>query len=238
MCVLVALRSLPGVLCLAANRDERTNRPWQPPQLLLEDPPVFGGRDLVAGGSWLAVNLTARLVVGVSNARLRAPAGERSRGELVVTLAREAGLADAAALLGELDLARYGPFNLLLADPRELWTATNAPLPLLRREEERAIAIGNDLLTTPSRRLTEVRMAAGALAGQGYGEVLDAFAGLLADHRGLDPLCRHGHGYGTVCSTLVALSSAGVLEYRFASGPPCTTAFVELALPPSPPPRH
>lgn len=233
MCVLVALRSLPEVLCLAANRDERTDRPWQPPQLLVEDPPVFGGRDLIGGGSWLAVNLEARLVVGVSNARLKAPVGERSRGELVVTLAKETGLGDAAALLGELDLTRYGPFNLLLANPLELWTATNTPEPLLRREEGRAVAIGNDLLIAPSRRLVEVRAAAGALSGQVHEEHLKALAGLLADHGGDDPLCRHGQGYGTVCSTLFALSSAGVLDYRFAAGPPCTTPFTTLDLPPA-----
>ena len=54
---------------------------------------------------------------------------------------------------------------------------------------------------------------------------------LLADHEGEDPLCRHGRGYGTVCSSVVAIVGRKVKTYRFAAGPPCTTAFADVALP-------
>ena len=48
---------------------------------------------------------------------------------------------------------------------------------------------------------------------------------LLADHEGADPLCRHGDGYGTVCSTILTLRAGTVGRYLFAPGAPCTTPF-------------
>ncbi len=232
MCVLVAIRSdAPPHLLLGANRDERTDRPWTPPQLLLDEPPVFGGRDLVGGGSWLAVNLASGVVVGVTNARLGAPPGERSRGELVVSVAREAGVAEGVALLGELDLDRYGPFNLLIADAHTLWTATNVPNPSLQREEGAVVVLGNTPLDAGGARTRHAHQAALPLARLGRERAASALATFLADHRGEDPLCRHGHGYGTVCSTILELEPGGVRRYRFAAGPPCTTRFVEVPLP-------
>src|SRR6267378_4594459 len=45
----------PHTLLLGANRDEDPARPSDPPAVLSTDPPVAGGRDRVAGGTWLAV---------------------------------------------------------------------------------------------------------------------------------------------------------------------------------------
>lgn len=231
MCVLVAVRrDAPSRLIVGANRDERTSRPWMPPALLLPEPPVFGGRDLVGGGSWLAVNLDTGVVVGVTNARLGAPAGERSRGELVVSVAREAGAAQGVALLSELDLSCYGPFNLLVADAETMWTATNTPGPLLRREAGGVVVLANDALTAQSERVARtVRRAEAAAAGAAPLE--KAFEALLADHEGPDPLCRHGVGYGTVCATILSLAARRVQRYRFAAGPPCRTPFMDVPLP-------
>jgi hypothetical protein len=54
---------------------------------------------------------------------------------------------------------------------------------------------------------------------------------LLADHDGADPFCRHGDGYGTVCSTILVLRGTTLASYRFAPGPPCKTTFSEISLP-------
>ena len=59
MCTLVLLRrpGHPWPLVLAANRDEMADRPWRPPGRHWPDRPgVVGGRDDLAGGSWLALN--------------------------------------------------------------------------------------------------------------------------------------------------------------------------------------
>jgi hypothetical protein len=230
MCLLIVVRRA-GELWLGANRDERLDRAWEPPALLVPDPPVLGGRDTAAGGSWLAVNLRAPFVVAVTNARLGAPPGERSRGHLVVDAAAERGLGEAVALVEELDLQRYGPFNLLLADASHAFLATNWPSTRLERVDEELVAIGNDRLDDPGPRTRVAALHARGLAGMDPTALAPALVCLLSDHGGADPFCRHSERYGTVCSTLLRLGPAGVLAYRFAAGPPCTAPFLEVAVP-------
>ncbi|HZD97636.1 MAG TPA: NRDE family protein, partial [Micromonosporaceae bacterium] len=59
MCT-VLLRRSPGArwpILLAAVRDEFTGRAWDPPAAHWpEEPSIFGGRDRLAGGTWLAVD--------------------------------------------------------------------------------------------------------------------------------------------------------------------------------------
>jgi uncharacterized protein with NRDE domain len=233
VCILLAVRrSHPaGELWVAANRDERLDRPWQPPRLLTPDPPVFGGRDLVSGGSWLAVNLEAGFLVGVTNARRGAPPAERSRGQLVLDLAAERSTAEALALLSELDLARYGDFNLLLADGHECWLATNTPAARIEAGESGVVAIGNDPLEEPGERVLAAAARASSVAQSNASTLAGALQQLLADHEGPDPLCRHGERYGTVCSSIIVLENGAVSSYLFAPGPPCTTPFGDVAVP-------
>jgi uncharacterized protein with NRDE domain len=230
MCLLLAVRR-PGELWLGANRDERLDRAWEPPALLVAEPPVLGGRDVTAGGSWLAVNLTAPFVVAVTNARLGAPPGERSRGQLVVDTAAERTLAEAVALVGELDLARYGPFNLLLADATHAFLATNWPKERLERVDASLTAIGNDRLDDPGPRTRIAALQALELLDLDAAALEPALVRLLSDHTGADPFCRHSERYGTVSSTLLRLDPAGVASHRFAAGPPCATPFLDIAVP-------
>lgn len=234
MCLLLALRAPAAepVLHIAANRDERLDRPWLPPRGLRETPQVLGGRDLLGGGSWLAVNLDAGFVVAVTNARLGAPPGERSRGELVVDAAAQESLAAAAALLGEVQLDRYGPFNLLIADAGRTLLATNHPEPLLLESVEAVVAIGNEPLAEPGERVL-LAAAAARRALDRPASLGESLVGVISDHDGADPVCRHGDRYGTVCSTLLVLAPGRLISYEFAPGPPCRTPFSSVA-PPAP----
>ncbi len=233
MCVLLALRPPRpgGRLWIAANRDEKTDRPWVGPGLLVPSPPVYGGRDMVGGGSWLALNLTGDFVVGVTNAVRGARPGERSRGRLVVELAEQETLGAAVALLTELDLSRYGLFNLLIADGDGVWTATNVAGGRAAPTRARVLAVGNSPLDDPARRLTEAEEHARSLLEAGPEDPFPALAALLADHGGDDPLCRHGEGYGTVCSTVLLMEPGRPPRYLFAPGPPCTTPYQAMDVP-------
>ena len=76
-------------LLVGANRDEHLDRPAVAMTVLREsDPRILGGRDELAGGTWLAVNAHG-LVAGLTNRPL--PGGpdksKRSRGELPLVLA-------------------------------------------------------------------------------------------------------------------------------------------------------
>lgn len=110
MCTLIVRTGSP--LTLLGVRDEFTDRPWEGlGEHWPEHPGVIGGRDLKAGGTWLAVNPAARRAAALLNGH-GAPAPDTrkvSRGDLALR----------AASTGEPpagDLTCYDPFHLVLAD--------------------------------------------------------------------------------------------------------------------------
>jgi hypothetical protein len=105
-------------LLLLGFRDEFADRPWQPPGRYWPGSPLVGGRDELAGGTWLAVSPGLPRVACVLNTRGQqaAPQNRRSRGELPLRAA-----ADGPQALKQLHedrgtLARYDPFFLISAD--------------------------------------------------------------------------------------------------------------------------
>ena len=120
MCLLLlALNRVPQrPWLLLGNRDEFHARPTAPASAWSDAPQIIGGRDLSAGGSWLALNRNGRYaaVTNVRSGTLR-PA-PRSRGELVGNFV--AGTAQPSAYLAGVAARRdeYGPFNLIVGDER------------------------------------------------------------------------------------------------------------------------
>lgn len=110
-----------GPLLVAANRDEYYARPtaaldfWRP-----EHPDVLGGRDLQAGGSWLAIDVRGRFAAVTHIREGRARSAARSRGELVKRFVsgNESALEFAAWLKAEH--GQFAPFNLLFGEIRNL----------------------------------------------------------------------------------------------------------------------
>jgi uncharacterized protein with NRDE domain len=111
---------------LLGNRDEFHGRASAPAQAWTDAPDVVGGRDLEAGGTWLALHRNGRFaaVTNVRNGQSRR--GPRSRGELVAGFVRGT---DTPAYYAA-DIARrsteYGPFNLIVGDRRSAAGASSA----------------------------------------------------------------------------------------------------------------
>ena len=90
MClILLALNAVPKrPWLLLGNRDEYHGRPSAPAAHWDDAANVAGGRDLEAGGSWLAVTRDGRFAA-VTNVRAGPPRrGKRSRGALVADFVR------------------------------------------------------------------------------------------------------------------------------------------------------
>ena len=89
MCLIAVahLVSYAPPLVIAANRDEFYDRPTRPARRWEDDPRITGGRDLRAGGSWLAVRDDGRFAA-VTNVRGGRREGGPSRGELVANFVR------------------------------------------------------------------------------------------------------------------------------------------------------
>lgn len=123
MClILVVWRVHPSYRCIvAANRDEFHARPAAPAQWWQDKPHILGGRDLRAGGTWLALNRRGRFAA-LTNFRGGRPAGAEapSRGALVADLL-DAGrpLQDELAHLAQVG-RQYDAFNLIFSDGERL----------------------------------------------------------------------------------------------------------------------
>ncbi len=104
----------PGApVLLAGIRDEFFDRAWLPPGPHWPDHRgLIGGRDLLAGGTWLALAPAERRVACVLNGRGRmAPVtSRRSRGVLPLQVAAD-------GMLERAHLADFDPFHLLSAQP-------------------------------------------------------------------------------------------------------------------------
>lgn len=102
---------------LAGVRDEFHDRPWIPPgRHWPQYPRLVGGQDLLASGTWLAVDPQAPRVSCVLNGRgpLAPESGRLSRGELPLRFA-------ATGAVDDLDLIRYDPFHLICATLTEVF---------------------------------------------------------------------------------------------------------------------
>ena len=116
MCLIaIAVHASPRYpIVIAANRDEFYDRPTRPLHIWDDDPNIAGGRDLRAGGSWLAVTRDGRFAA-VTNIRGNdGPPNPRSRGALVGDFVRSniAPLAYAQSIRPD----EYAGFHLLAGD--------------------------------------------------------------------------------------------------------------------------
>lgn len=113
----------PHWLHLVANRDEFHDRPSAALDDWPDAPQILGGRDLRAGGSWLALHRRGRLatVTNVRDPALVVPKQAPSRGELVHQALTCDDLAAWLERLAAGEAWRYAGFNLLVAEERRLW---------------------------------------------------------------------------------------------------------------------
>lgn len=243
MCtILLAWCCVPDArLVLASNRDELLARPAAPPGQLMASPPVFGGRDLLAGGTWLAVAQDGR-VAAVTNRRsgdadeVRRDPGLRSRGELPLTLLGAADPGQALAAVRPLD---YNPFNLLLVDASRALVGQSrggGTLAMTELPPGAHVLCVHDVddplhaKEVRTRRLLENVLTRCRTAA----ECAEAMSSVLRDHTAVDDprdaVCIHGDVYGTVSASLVVVGSDGAASYRHAAGRPCVTPFRDVAL--------
>jgi uncharacterized protein with NRDE domain len=109
----------PLIVC--SNRDEFYNRPTLAAQPWPENPQIFAGQDLQAGGTWLGLNLNGRFAA-ITNYRSNStpPPTAISRGTLCSDFLNSS--MEARDYLARIDnnRERYAGFNLLVGSSKEL----------------------------------------------------------------------------------------------------------------------
>jgi uncharacterized protein with NRDE domain len=232
-------------LVIAANRDESLTRPSSPPTLLNSTPWIYGGQDLLAGGTWLGINEYG-LMAAVLNRRAQDPLDPhcRSRGLLCLDALKHPSTHAAQHCVSEQPATQYNPFSLVIADP----FSASLVYPDNRTLQVRYLTPGvymltnrnlNDLECPRISRFSPRFLQISQNSPNPCPRLIDLFAQLheiLADHAATqDPrngLCLHLDGYGTCSSTLLAYSRReNRYVYLFASGPPCQSAYREVVVP-------
>lgn len=224
MCSIILSIGADGVFA-AANRDEMISRPWEPPAEYW--PGICGGRDVLAGGTWLALNRQGVMAAVLNREGTLGPApGKKSRGSLPLLALQYTSTAKAAAAIGALDAAEYRAFNLVLADAggaffiRGLGAGQPDIVPL--QPGVHMITAGEpDDLARPRIAKHLPRFQAAPVAE--WGRLLADSSGGRADQINVKPF--ENGGFGTVCASLVRLAHGSVTQHMFAAGPPDIAEF-------------
>jgi uncharacterized protein with NRDE domain len=111
-------------IILAGNRDEFHNRPSAKANWWADKDDIVGGRDLQAGGSWLALHRSGRFAA-VTNYRdaETASAKFRSRGHLVAEFLED--MESPVDYANRIDGGRYAGFNLIVGDADQVAYVSN-----------------------------------------------------------------------------------------------------------------
>jgi uncharacterized protein with NRDE domain len=249
VCLLIALFGVvPDVpLLIAANRDEMYQRPADPITVLrATQPRILGGRDELAGGTWLAVNEHG-VVAGLTNqpTGARDPA-KRSRGELPLVFAAYPDARTAVTqVCARLDPAAYNPCWMLVGDRHALFSVEVSGGHRAGVEElpPGRYVLENAPLWQPSAK--QQRVAGLVAALDGAGRVEAGLAAVLRDHQpatGPEPggpggwarpaelsaACVHTERYGTRSAMIVSVGQAGEPRVSVAAGPPCVTPLLDV----------
>lgn len=228
MCLVVlGGRSCTGgqhVLLIAANRDEMHDRPSLPLAWWPDVPEIAGGRDALAGGTWLAVRRDGRWATVLNDPLVDAPGSGRSRGTLVTEFL-QAGDMESVANEMHTGAAEYGGFHFLGGQGERFcqfgsrtggveWASVDVhvcdnhgpgnggPRARCAIQGFRAAAMATDVVGTLFALLADDRSP-----GEGKGDARPVFI--------------HGDRFGTRCSTVLEVQTSGRIrlhERRFAPG--------------------
>jgi len=209
-------------LIVAANRDEFYERKTAPADFWKDHPTVLGGRDLEAGGTWMAVTRSGKISMitnyrDLKNLKSKAP----SRGQLVSDYLIEK-IDPKNYLKGiEPNKDQYNGFNLIVGSPKELWYLSNYKSGV-EQIPEGVHGLSNALLDTPwpkvvkgknkfEQIIKEDKVEADALFTMLLDEQVapdtqlpDTGVGLERE-RQLSSMFIKSPGYGSRCSTVVLI---------------------------------
>ena len=239
MCTIVLLRrpGHPWPLLLAANRDERLDRPWDSPGPYWPDRPgMVAGRDRLGGGTWMGVRSGVMAAVLNRRGSLGPLQGKRSRGELPLVALAEADAEGAVARLLALDAGDYRPFNMVVADADRAVFVRSTGIGTVQAQPLgpgcHMVTAGEPDDPASPRIARHLPRFEAAVAPDPDGSWVE-WQALLADRTGPPAAAINvppTDGFGTVCSALLAIPAAGQPRLLFAPGPPDRAAYRPVPL--------
>jgi uncharacterized protein with NRDE domain len=240
---------------IASNRDEFYDRPASGPMVLNREPLILGGRDEREGGTWFGLTGDG-VFAGLTNQRSFGTRDDslRSRGELVVEALEAGQLHAVKRYLRRLDPIEFNEFNLIFGDGEQVCVAYGRRG--LQEVEIQMLGPGvhvlcNDRLGSPEfPKADAVRSRVLSIPAGPWSRVQAQLVELLSDRslpdpsdvpplppgtpfdqelaRRLQAICVETPAYGTVSSTIAAVSPGRVEQYQFSAGPPSEGGFQDM----------
>lgn len=227
VCTVVVL-VCPDQILLAANRDERIERPWDQPAAWWPDHPgVIGGRDRTAGGTWMAINRFGVIATVLNRPGTLGPAaGKRSRGDLPLMALMHPTAAAAADALTQLDASLWRGFNMVLVDRNGGWFVKgighgHPHVERLPKGISMVTAYDPNDPNSPRTAHHLPRFQAAEPSWEAWRPILADRRGELAQQLNVVPRA----GFGTVSSSFITTPASGDPIWLFAGGPPHIAAF-------------
>lgn len=257
MCTLIIRHEMDDdwATLVAANRDEFYHRDATGPMVLEESPRIVGGRDQLAGGSWLALTSDG-LFVGLTNQRSFGGRDDRlrSRGEIVVDALRAGTFDGVVRYLEGLDATAYNEFNLIFGDGRRIAAAygrlSDAKIELEPLQSGVHVLCNDRLGSSEFPKADEAHAKVASMPSGPWAEMEPKLIDVLSDRtlpepsalpplppdspfdaevaRRLQAICVETPVYGTVSSTLAAVSPGRVERYTFCDAPPDRGMFEDV----------
>lgn len=215
-----------------------------------KDPRILGGRDALAGGTWLALNERG-VFAGLTNVPGARDPSKRSRGELPLILARRRSAQEAVAAFEEcVSPADFSPAWLFAGDRSDLYfidLASGGARAGVTRLSPGLYVLENAPLFSPSRKVDLVITALKNIESARGEAVVARLADVLRSHDIPEPAstpasasafvrpaetyapCVHAGPYGTR-SSLIALigeNAASPLRLLSSDGPPCSAPYID-----------
>ncbi len=166
MClVVIGWKQQPDLpLIIAGNRDEFRARPTEDAHWWPDHTNILGGRDLQAGGTWLALHRSGRFATVTNFRDADTPSPKfRSRGHLVTEFLN--GTSTPQDYLAEIKGSDYAGFNILVSDGKTLgWLSNRAAGPRLL--EPGIYGLSNALLDSPWHKVVRAKRALRELIDQ------------------------------------------------------------------------
>jgi uncharacterized protein with NRDE domain len=217
MCLLAFAHRLAGYeLVFAGNRDELHRRPTAKASFWDDDPRVFGGRDLVKGGTWLALARSGRLAT-LTNVRDGAvPPAPRSRGLLCGDFVRGEAPAEAYARAAIDEREAYGGFNLVLREPGRVVYASGGQASAPRVLDPGIYGLSNASLDVPWPKVVRAKDALRAALTLPEPAMVAALFAMLReteDDPHASPFLR-SPVYGTRASTVIVWRTSGSVVFE------------------------
>jgi hypothetical protein len=222
-------------LLVAANREERLDRPTQYPKIQSGTPRVVCGIDRQAGGTWLGINQFGLLCAVTNRPRANVPPEPRSRGLLCRDLLDLRTAKEAAAHAAkELRTGAYAGANYVCADGRYAAVVYGGNRVDIVEMTPGLHVITNGNMDDPKddrhefiRRMLTLQTLDSSVT---FLAVASRVFSRKPDAEGRRGVVVVGNEFGTVSSTLLSLPrKIQHAVYQYSSGAPCDCPYDDLS---------